>query len=300
VTAAPQLFNCPQCGASVSLPAGRISDMCSFCESPLVAAEAVAREPVDRVAPFVLTREQASERLRTHLAGRWLAPESVRKGATPEALDAVLVPFWVYQASARSDWSATIGLWWYRTETYTVVVDGKTQTRTRQVKETEWFPTRGSHVATYVDHLVSGSRGLPESEANDLEPFDLGKSRPFDVAMLAGLVAEQPNVDHAQARQTATQELTDLEHQAIRRFLPGNEHRALENRTTTELSEVELVMLPVWIAAFRHGGKAWRLLVNGQTGEVVGSAPTDPKKIAGLVLVALAVLGVILFVAVGR
>lgn len=292
--APPQLFNCPQCAAQVSLPAGRISDSCSFCESPLVAAERVALEPVDRVAPFVLDNTQAAGRLRTHLAGSWLAPETVRRGATPEALDPVLVPFWVYQATARSRWTAKVGIWWYRTETYTVVVDGKTQTRTRQVKETEWFPTSGSHVATYVDHLVSGSRGLPEHEANALEPFDLGRSRAYAPAMLAGLIAEQPSVDHAQARHTAHQELTELEHRAIQAFLPGDESTGLQNQTETALSDVELVMLPVWIATFDHGAKVWRLLVNGQTGEVVGSVPRDPKKIAGLVLIALVVLGVLL------
>ncbi len=296
MSAAAQLFNCPSCAAQVSLPPGRLSDSCSFCESPLVAAERVAAEPPDRVAPFVLDQTQAAGRLRTHLAGSWLAPESVRKGAHPEELDPVLVPFWCYQATARSDWQARIGLWWYRTETYYVTVNGKRERRTRQVKETEWFPTRGSHVATYVDHLVSGSRGLPEHEANELEPFDLGRSRPYAAAMLAGLIAEQPSVTHAQARQTAEHELTELEHRAIRAFLPGDESAGLQNQTRTELGEVELVLLPVWIATFRHGGKVWRLLVNGQTGEVVGSVPKDPKKIAGLVVLALVALGVLALV----
>ncbi len=279
-----QLFNCPQCGASVALPTGRLSDRCSFCESPLVAADAIASISVDRVAPFDLNGTQASGRLRTHLAGQWLAPETVRKGARPEVLDPVLVPFWCYQATAHSDWQAQIGIWWTRTETYTVMVDGKPQTRTRQVRETEWFDTQGTHVATYVDHMVSGSKGLPESEANALEPFDLGRSRPFDVALLAGLVAEQPNVDHSEARATASQELANLEHGALRGFLPGNEFRSLQNQTRSEVNEVELVMLPVWIATFRHQGEVWRLLVNGQTGEVVGKVPRDWKKIAGLVL----------------
>ena len=289
------VFSCPQCAAQVCLPPGRISDSCSFCEAPLVAADRVAVEPVDRVAPFVLDNIQAAGRLRTHLAGSWLAPETVRTSATPEALEAVLVPFWVYQATARSRWTARIGIWWYRTETYTVVVDGKTQTRTRQVKETEWFPTGGTHVATYVDHLVSGSRGLPEHEANALEPFDLGKSRSYSPAMLAGLIAEQPSVDHQQARRTASEELTALEHRAIRSFLPGDEYAGLENQTQTELSDVELVLLPVWIATFRHREEVWRLLVNGQTGEVVGQAPRDPKKIAGLVLLALAALAALVW-----
>ena len=58
---------------------------------------------------------------------------------------------------------------------------------------------------------------------------------------------------------------------------------------------MELVLLPVWIATFRHREEVWRLLVNGQTGEVVGQAPRDPKKIAGLVLLALAALAALVW-----
>ena len=53
-------------------------------------------------------------------------------------------------------------------------------------------------------------------------------------------------------------------------------------------------MLPVWIATYRFENKVFRLLVNGQTGEVVGETPTVWWKIAlaGLVglLIAAAVL----------
>jgi two-component sensor histidine kinase len=66
---------------------------------------------------------------------------------------------------ARSTYNADIGLYWYETETYTVTVNGRTETRTRQKRHTEWHDLSGSHVKVYSNHLVSGSRGLPEAEA---------------------------------------------------------------------------------------------------------------------------------------
>ena len=204
-----------------------------------------------------------------------------------------------YDATARSTYTAKQGIHWYRTETYTTTVNGKTVTRTRTVRETEWFDSSGSHVATYVDHLVSGSRGLAEAESNELEPFDLGRAVAFRPDMLAGWVAEAPTVRKSEAHRVAAQELADEENAAIARFLPGDVERNVENDTSMDVSELELVMLPVWIGTWRYREEPLRLLVNAQTGEVVGDLPTDKWKVALAVLVVLLMVGFLALLALG-
>ncbi len=285
----PQLRECPHCGAHVALPPGQLSQACAFCDSPLVAYDG-KQEPVDLVAPFVLDQRQAAQRLKTQLKSSFWAPSKVRR-LDPEDLRGVLVPFYCYDAVAHSTYKGRVGIYWYRTETYTTIVNGKVQTRTRTVRETEWHPVAGTHVASYDDHLVSGSQGLPEHEANELEPFDMGQARPFDPGLIAGWPAELPDVSHSQAEQTANQELADLENAAIRSFLPGNEAGDVTNRTEMEISDVRLVLLPVYMAAYKHKGKPMRLLVNGQTGEVVGEIPKSWFKITVAVLLTIAVVG---------
>jgi hypothetical protein len=288
MTADHQLRECPHCGAHVSLPPGQLSRTCAFCDSPLVAWDG-EREPVDLVCPFVLDQRQAALRLKTALKSSFWAPSKIRR-LDPEDLRGVLVPFYCYDATARSDYRGRVGIYWYRTETYTTVVNGKVQTRTRTVRETEWHPVSGTHVASYDDHLVSGSTGLPEAESNELEPFDLGQARPFDPGLVAGWPAELPDVTHAQAAATANQELADLENAAIRGFLPADETASITNHTEMEVSDVRLVLLPVYTATYKHKGKAMRLLVNGQTGEVVGSIPKSWFKIVLAVLFALSLV----------
>jgi hypothetical protein len=283
-----QLRECPHCGAHVSLPQGQLSKACAFCDSPLVAWDG-QQEPVDLVAPFVLDQRQAALRLKTHLKSSFWAPGKIRR-LDPEDLRGVLVPFYCYDATAHTSYRGRVGIYWYRTETYTTYVNGKLQTRTRTVRETEWHPVSGTHVASYDDHLVSGSQGLPEQESNELEPFDLGQARPFDPGLVAGWPAELPDVTHAQAGQTANQELADLENAAIRSFLPADETGNITNNTQMEVSDVRLVLLPVYMAAYKHKGKALRLLVNGQTGEVVGKIPRSWVKITLAVLLVLSVV----------
>lgn len=290
--------SCQSCGATVDVDESVLSTTCAFCDSALVDTSH-AGEPVDLVAPFEVTRDRAAALLRGFLQGRWLAPEAIRTASRPDELRSVLVPFWVYDATARSSFSANVGIHWYRTETYTTYENGKMVTRTRQVKETDWHPFSGSHARRWTDHLVSASRGLVEAEANALEPFDLGRAMPFAPALVAGQTAERPTVDRAQAEATARQELAQREAQAIAGgHLPGDTHRDLHSSTEAAVERVRLAMLPVWIAAVRGPSGPIRLLVNGQTGEVVGDVPTSWTKVGCLVAAGLVVLGVVVTVVV--
>lgn len=293
---------CSACGAAVRVPEGRRAVTCAFCDSALVDDEAQQVAPVDRVVPFTVPRERAGALLKGYLAGQWLAPESVRRAADPSALDDVLVPFWVYDAVARTTFSARVGIHWYRTETYTEMVNGKPETRTRQVLETEWFPLDGSHVRQWFDHLVSASRGLPETEANALEPYDLGASLPYAPALVSGVATEQPTIEREAAAQVAREELARLERQVIAAsHLPGDRSADLVTRTACELETPQLFLLPVWIAAVQGPTGPLRLLVNGQTGEVVGDVPRSWWKVAGLVAAVLVVvLGAVLCFGVAR
>lgn len=290
--AAPmRVASCPQCAASVELPPERIADVCSFCDSPLTVGAADDAEHADLVVPFVVPRARAASLLRAYMAGNRWAPEAVRNAARPERLSGIFIPFYLYDGVARSTYAAQVGVDWLRTERYTVTVNGKTEHRTRQVRETEWFELHGTHAASYTQQLVSGSRGLPEAEANALEPFDLGRALPFAPALTAGWIAERTSVSHAEATQTVANEVAERENTAIQaQFLPGDHVRGVRNQTELAIGEVRLALLPVWIATFRYEGTPLRLLVNGQTGEVIGTLPRSWWKIAAAVAAVLAVL----------
>ena len=212
---------CTSCGATAEFPAGAISATCSYCAAPLVDGER-GEMAVDRVAPFRITRPVAQEKLKQHLRGKFWAPTSIRRGVLQDhRLRGVLVPFFAYNGIAHSQYAARVGMYYYRTETYR---DSNGKTRTRMKRETEWFSHQASAVNRLQDHLVSASKGLPEQESNDLEPFDLGHALSFDRSLLAGWEAELPNIDFARADHVARQEVTQLEAARIeqRLLFPGD------------------------------------------------------------------------------
>jgi len=275
---------CTGCGAVAEFPERGISTQCAYCDSPLVDTEA-AMGVIDRVAPFRIKRSVAVQKLKEHLDGHFWAPTEIKKGILSDhKLRAVLVPFWAHFGTARSEYSGKVGIWWYKTVTY---VDSKGRVRTRQEKRTEWFAHSGTSICPVVGQLASASVGLPEAESNAIEPFDLGLAMPFDARFVAGWEAEVPSVKEEVADRIVRSEVAELEaHRIAWELLPGDLGEVESVQTDIQLDKVEIILLPVWMASWRHGETVHRQLVNGQTGKVIGDIPTSPKKVFTAVLLA--------------
>jgi hypothetical protein len=189
-------LECQSCGARLVVAPELRTAECPYCASPSV----VERPPTpDRPTPtfvlgFTLAREQAGERARQWLRTRHPWAPSRLKQATLQEMKGLYVPAWLYSALAHCEYSASIGENYTEQETYTTVENGKTVTKTRTVVRTEWRSLRG-HLAEYVpDVLVTASRGLPNVELEQVEPFDLRLLARYEPALLAGWMAEEPSL----------------------------------------------------------------------------------------------------------
>jgi hypothetical protein len=80
----------------------------------------------------------------------------------------------------------------------------------------------------------------------------------------------------------------------VRRDIGGDQQRIHSVSTSYDDVKFKHVLLPVWISAYRYRDKAFRFLINGQTGEVSGESPKSWWKIAFLVAGVLLVLFLIL------
>jgi hypothetical protein len=200
---------------------------------------------------------------------------------------------------AKSRWSAVIGECWWRTETYVTTVNGKPVTRTRQVRETEWWPLAGKHHDYYSGYLVSGSRGLPQSDAERIKPFLLPALKRYAPSYLAGWLCEEYTVERESALQTCRAEFARRERNAVAAFLPGDTHRSLEVATEFEEVNSDLVLLPVYILSYRYRDRVFRFLLNGQTGTRYGQKPLSvPRVAAAVVGGVLAILALVLAIGV--
>jgi hypothetical protein len=286
------------------VPLDTRSFTCPFCDSNYVVELPPAetgRQPPEFVIGFAVTPEQAIEKFRHWLRqSNWFRPGDLSRSSVEDKLKGVYLPFWSFSMLAESQWSAQIGEHWYRTETYTTTENGQTVTRTRTVTETEWWPLAGKHHQYYSGFLVSGSRGLPQTDAERIKPFHLAALKRFQPSFLAGWLSEEYSVDRDAALALCKAEFARREQAEVAAFLPGDTHSRTQVATDFSQINSDLVLLPVYLLSYRYQKRLFRFLVNGQTGEMAGDKPISGRRIlavvgAALVLICLVALAVALF-----
>jgi len=290
------LFHCQNCGSDVETAVDQRSYRCPFCDSTYVAEikrDATTRQRPEFIIGFSVTREQAQEKYLQWIGrNSWFRPGDLNTKAVSEKQKGVYIPFWHFSIGAQSQWSAQIGQFWYRTETYTVTNSkGERETRTRMIQETEWWPLSGRHRTYYSGFMVSGSTGLPQNEALVIQPYDLSELVRYNPYFLAGWLSEEYSVAAEQAVEVATKEFRKREARSVGNSLPGDTQAGLSVDTDFDLSGTDLILLPVHVLSYRYRDQVYRFLVNGQTGKVYGVKPWSTMRIGLVVVLAMILIG---------
>lgn len=289
---------CENCGATTALDANVASDRCAFCAAPLVVRSGSTRDLLrpQAVLPFSIDRDKALGQFKEWIASRWFAPNALKRAAREDGLAGVYVPYWTFDSDTYTRYTGMRGVYYYVSETYTAMENGKAVTRTRQVRKTRWYSASGSVNNHFDDILVLASSSLPEDYANKLEPWDLQALAPFDERYLSGFRTEIYQTELEPAFKKADARMRPTIEQSIRRDIGGDDQRI--NSTHVQHSNVTFkhVLLPIWISAYRFKDKVFRFLVNGRTAEVQGERPYSWVKITLFVMMILALVGAGLFV----
>jgi hypothetical protein len=293
-------FACGHCGASLAF-AGVRTETCPYCASPnfIERPAALGQPDPQYVVTFIGDAEVARRALDRWLGSRTMFADSAIKRARVEDMRGIYVPAFLYSAVAHTSYTAQIGEHYTETETYKATnAQGKTETRTRTVTRTEHRPLSGYHVGYVTDVVVSASSGLPNHELTRVEPFDLKQMRRFDHALVSGWIAEEFSVTAEQCERTCRNEAVDQVGNKLRRFMPGDSYSDLTWRTNVAWESIDPILVPVWVLAlrYREEKQPLRVVINGQTGKVVGKAPLSAWKVTLGIVVLAAVIAAIAYV----
>jgi ribosomal protein S27AE len=284
---------CQECGAGVAFADGVTATACSFCGSPNVLEQSENTRALrpESLLPFQLDKTRANRAFAGWLSKLWFRPSDLRRMAQVQEVNGVYVPFWTFDAQVRSDWTAEAGYKYQETESYTSEENGRTVRRERQVERIRWKDAEGSRADDFDELLVCASAGLPPELAEGLVKFDTHRLVPYAPGYLSGWRAEEYAVDLEAGWGRGREKIAEKQRQRCAQDVPGDTHRNLVVHDSFLGVTWKHVLLPVWIAAYRYNGKVYRFLVNGQTEEVVGTAPYSAAKIIAF----LATLGAAIF-----
>ncbi len=286
---------CQECAATVSFPENMTATECDFCGSSQVLEQEENRKLIrpESVVPFKVDRKAASREFTGWLKKLWFRPNDLKRLASVTEINGVYVPYWTFDSTVDSDWTAEAGYYYYETETYTDEdSDGNEVEKTREVRKVEWEPAWGSRTDAYDDVLVCASGGLPESLADRLKTFATNELQPYDPAFLAGWKAEEYSKDLNTSWTDAVGRMESSQQSRCSDDVPGDTQRFLNVTNRFSDETFKHVLLPIWISAYRYHSKVYRFLVNGQTGEVVGKAPWSVIKIVLFIFTILALIAI--------
>jgi hypothetical protein len=252
----------------------------------------------ESLLPFQVEQRQAVTLFRQWLGRGFFRPTPVKRIAkdAEAKIQGMYLPFWTFDAYTSSWWKAEAGYHYYVTEQYWATDDeGNRVRRSRQVQKTRWQPASGFLPLVFDDVLVPATESIEHDMVERIYPFDTGALVPYEPDYLSGWGAEAYTIGLREGWALGQAIIQDDVRAACGREVPGDTYRNLRVNTAFSNMKYKHVLFPVWIASYRYKDKVYHFLVNGQTGEVQGEAPISWIRVALVVILALIILGVMLW-----
>lgn len=290
---------CSTCGAAVVFEPPDVAGQCPFCTSKIVV-QPHTPDPLmtpQALLPFSVPKPQAMSSLRQWLSSRWFAPDDLKKVANPDRLEGIYLPFWTYDAEAETRYAGQRGEHYWVSESYTEMVNGRPETRTRQVRKTRWYPASGVVHDSFDDILVPASKAINTGRLDDLEPWGLEKLESYNASYLAGFKAQRYQLGLEDGFQEAQRRMEPQIRGTICSDIGGDEQQIHSMKVNIHQATFKHLLLPVWLGAYKFQQKVYQIAVNARTGEVSGERPYSAVKITLLVLAIIVAIAIIALIA---
>ncbi len=275
-------LDCQACGALTSVPATQISHSCPFCGSNKVFQRESPQDNLrpKNLIPFTVSQKACADISRTWLGSSWMTPSALKGKSLLTDFTGIYLPFWTFDSVMTAAWKAEVGH--DRTERY--YQDGEWRTRT----VTDWRWESGAVRLTIDDLIVAGTGKLSSRLINQINEFDLKDLVIYEPKYLAGLQAHMYDIPLDKAWENGRQQMREKTKSACLEQTSTSKVRNFSMDLDFSAESWNYILLPIYLHTYRHAGKSFTLMINGQSGAIAGQRPVDWNKIWLVVAVLLA------------
>ncbi len=260
-----RVYTCSHCGAEVITGDSEVSTFCVYCGNPAIVFSRISKEyRPDGLIPFKVTKEDAIKYIKIKFHDHNpVVPKEAREKLTPENIRGIYVPYWVVNAKfTETDYISG-----------TVKHNGSS--------EKKHFIRSGDTFFRNVP--IDGSRMLNDNISRKLEPFYFEDSKTFDEDYLNGFYSNTSDTTYQELRESAADRCHKLFSEEVIKNIREKDVKLEDTVYWIDIQDNPVyMMMPVWFFTFRYNDRPYTLLVNGQTGKVVGTMPWNKKKIKGI------------------
>jgi LSD1 subclass zinc finger protein len=289
---------CDTCFATSTIKPNVTSAHCPYCGSPFVLENAYSENviPPNFMLPFKLDENAAKNEFVKWTSKLWYAPNDLKKVVNKlDYFKGVYIPYWTYDTNTYTEYTGEQGEYYYVTESYTTTENGKSVSKTREVRRTRWYPASGSVHKSFDDLLVTASKSLPEKYIQNLEPWDMENLVTFDQNYLSGFTTEKYQIDLKSGFDVAKILAEPGIRAAIKGDIGGDEQRIHSTSTTYTDIKFKHLLFPLYVSVYKYNDKIYQFLINARTGEVQGQRPYSAIKIFFTIMAVVAIIAAIVY-----
>lgn len=257
------IYTCTTCSAQLAINGVESSTYCAYCGQPTIVFDRVSLEKKPKyIIPFQFDKEQAIGAIRERLNKGFFIPKKV-KNFEVERVRGIYVPFWKFDLNYHDKqfFRGTVG-------------SGKH-------KKTRYFYREAE--ADFVGITADASRQLSDESSQRLEPFDISRLKPFDIGYMAGYYADTFDVKQDELEEVAIARSKVMYECEVKKTIRASNISALTSDAEVMINQADYIMLPVWFMTFRYKNEPYTILVNGQTGKIIGGVPYFKRKVIAFI-----------------
>lgn len=256
-----RVYTCSHCGAQVVTSDTESSTFCVYCGNPAIVFDRVSKEyRPDGLVPFQITKEQAIKYIRLRFLKNPIVPKEIKEKCVPENLRGIYIPYWIVNAD------------------YTEADYIRGEVKRGKSKEIKYYSRAGN--VKFRNIPIDGSNILNDDISRKLEPFYLEDAREFDEDYLNGFYSNTSDLDYFDLRASTAYRCHKLFEDEVVKSVKAQNVKVLDSVYWADIQDDPVyMMMPVWFFTFKFEGKPYTVLVNGQTGKVVGTMPWQKKKV---------------------
>lgn len=259
------VYHCNSCGGEIIASATLAATQCPYCDSPVVLSGRLSGDiKPDGVIPFKLGKEQAKAALKKHFRGKRLLPKMFSSESRLDSIKGIYVPFWLYDADVKADIH-------FKAENLTTWKSGD-----YEYTKTDYYSAERAGDIAFDSVPADGSKQMPDTLMESLEPFDYSEEVDFATAYLSGYLADRYDVGSELCRKRADERINTSVEKAFAGTVSGYTSVTKEQGTVDiDNNRTRYALCPVWIMTSVWKGKTYLFAMNGQTGKFVGDLPMN-------------------------
>ncbi len=257
-----QILHCRSCGAELAVNGVETSSFCVYCGQATVVLDRVEDylQP-EYIIPFRITKEKAEAIIRGRISQGGFIPDEIKNFKT-ERLRGIYIPFWLYDIYYGDNqyWKYTV----------------------RRGKSTSTRYTHRIGDCFFKKMTLDASRNLNDDSSQRLEPYNMHDLQSFDPAYLSGFYSDRFDVGTAETDRLAISRAGELFNESMKETIKYENPVLVSKYPVHSIKKREYALLPAWFLTFRYEDTPYTILVNGQTGKMVGAVPYVKKKAVSL------------------